>query len=248
MAGGVWYLRDWNDWIDNPELGRVIFQFGTRPLLTQESPIPQGWKAQTDSASIRRRQSFSIASRRPASTRRAVRNPFLRQPGGTIGAADRRSPTQTAGDHHFSARRGRQGQELLGHPRRPDARARMVWGWALPDALKTPDNTLVFVTPAEKGDDPQGSGRLHGLPQPVPASRRGRTATTNSTGRLGRPAQFLHPEDVAGHRARWPDRRESDVRRPCRLSISSSDPFYSNGFVPSGEAARRPHPDRGLSG
>jgi nitronate monooxygenase len=21
MAGGVWYLRDWNDWIDNPELG-----------------------------------------------------------------------------------------------------------------------------------------------------------------------------------------------------------------------------------
>jgi nitronate monooxygenase len=44
MAGGVWYLRDWNDWIDNPELGQIVFQFGTRPLLTQESPIPQGWK------------------------------------------------------------------------------------------------------------------------------------------------------------------------------------------------------------
>src|SRR3546814_5366367 len=44
MAGGVWYLRDWNDWIDNPELGRIAFQFGTRPLLTQESPNPQGWK------------------------------------------------------------------------------------------------------------------------------------------------------------------------------------------------------------
>ena len=44
MAGGVWYLRDWDDWIDNPELGQIAFQFGTRPLLTQESPIPQGWK------------------------------------------------------------------------------------------------------------------------------------------------------------------------------------------------------------
>jgi nitronate monooxygenase len=22
MAGGVWYLRDWDNWIDNPELGR----------------------------------------------------------------------------------------------------------------------------------------------------------------------------------------------------------------------------------
>jgi hypothetical protein len=36
---------EWNDWIDNPELGQIAFQFGTRPLLTQESPIPAGWKA-----------------------------------------------------------------------------------------------------------------------------------------------------------------------------------------------------------
>ncbi|MFP4270374.1 MAG: NAD(P)H-dependent flavin oxidoreductase, partial [Alphaproteobacteria bacterium] len=44
MAGGVWWLRDWSDWIDNPELGPIAFQFGTRPLLTQESPIPEAWK------------------------------------------------------------------------------------------------------------------------------------------------------------------------------------------------------------
>ncbi|MGG2367860.1 hypothetical protein ACE4ZV_26310, partial [Salmonella enterica] len=44
MAGGVWFLREWNDWIDNPELGAIAFQFGTRPLLTHESPIPQAWK------------------------------------------------------------------------------------------------------------------------------------------------------------------------------------------------------------
>ena len=40
MAGGVWFLRDWEDWIDNPELGTIAFQYGTRPLLTHESPIP----------------------------------------------------------------------------------------------------------------------------------------------------------------------------------------------------------------
>ena len=33
MAGGVWYLREWEDWIDDPELGPTAFQFGTRPLL-----------------------------------------------------------------------------------------------------------------------------------------------------------------------------------------------------------------------
>jgi NAD(P)H-dependent flavin oxidoreductase YrpB (nitropropane dioxygenase family) len=44
MAGGVWYLREWSDWIGNPELGPIAFQFGTRPLLTQESPISEEWK------------------------------------------------------------------------------------------------------------------------------------------------------------------------------------------------------------
>ncbi len=42
MAGGVWWLDEWEDWIDNKELGPIAFQFGTRPLLTQESPIGDG--------------------------------------------------------------------------------------------------------------------------------------------------------------------------------------------------------------
>ena len=31
IAGGVWYLRDWADWIDNPELGPVAFQSARGP-------------------------------------------------------------------------------------------------------------------------------------------------------------------------------------------------------------------------
>ena len=44
MAGGVWFLREWEDWLENPELGPIAFQFGTRALLTEESPISEGWK------------------------------------------------------------------------------------------------------------------------------------------------------------------------------------------------------------
>jgi nitronate monooxygenase len=44
MAGGVWFLRDWENWIDNEELGPIVFQLGTRPLLTVESPISKEWK------------------------------------------------------------------------------------------------------------------------------------------------------------------------------------------------------------
>src|SRR5580693_4284105 len=44
MAGGVWWLEEWAHWLDNKEIGPIAFQFGTRPLLTKESPIPDTWK------------------------------------------------------------------------------------------------------------------------------------------------------------------------------------------------------------
>jgi hypothetical protein len=44
IAGGVWCLSEWQEYIDNPELGPVAFQFGTRPMITKESPISDAWK------------------------------------------------------------------------------------------------------------------------------------------------------------------------------------------------------------
>lgn len=44
MAGGVWHLRDWQWAINDKDIAPIAFQFGTRPLLTQESPISEQWK------------------------------------------------------------------------------------------------------------------------------------------------------------------------------------------------------------
>jgi nitronate monooxygenase len=44
MAGGVWHLNEWSHWLNNPEIGKIAFQFGTRPILTQESPVSDEWK------------------------------------------------------------------------------------------------------------------------------------------------------------------------------------------------------------
>ncbi|MBP3688159.1 MAG: nitronate monooxygenase [Alphaproteobacteria bacterium] len=44
IAGGVWCLQDWENYLDNPEIGKVAFQFGTRPMITTESPISDAWK------------------------------------------------------------------------------------------------------------------------------------------------------------------------------------------------------------
>ncbi|MFT6332936.1 MAG: NAD(P)H-dependent flavin oxidoreductase YrpB (nitropropane dioxygenase family) [Lentimonas sp.] len=44
MAGGVWNVSEYESWLDNPEVGPIVFQFGTRPLLTKEYPIADSWK------------------------------------------------------------------------------------------------------------------------------------------------------------------------------------------------------------
>jgi len=44
IAGGVWCLKEWENYLDNPEIGKVAFQFGTRPMITTESPVSDAWK------------------------------------------------------------------------------------------------------------------------------------------------------------------------------------------------------------
>lgn len=44
IAGGVWCLSEWTDYLENPEIGKVAFQFGTRPMITKESPVSDAWK------------------------------------------------------------------------------------------------------------------------------------------------------------------------------------------------------------
>ena len=165
MAGGVWNLKEWENWIDNPELGQIVFQFGTRPLLTQESPIPEGWKQRlmtleegdillhrfspTGFYSARRCATRSCATSRRA---RTARSPSPRRRSATtcfqldVGVGGKKNYWVTKGD-------------LL--------HAREWFAQGFTEALKTPDETLVFVTPEEKKHDPQGPGGLHGLPQPV---------------------------------------------------------------------------------
>ena len=39
IAGGIWWLSEWIDYMNNEEIGPVGFQFGTRPMVTMESPL-----------------------------------------------------------------------------------------------------------------------------------------------------------------------------------------------------------------
>ncbi|MHA1112983.1 MAG: NAD(P)H-dependent flavin oxidoreductase, partial [Alphaproteobacteria bacterium] len=145
MAGGVWCLREWEDWIDNDELGPIAFQFGTRPLLTQESPIPEGWKRRllTLKAGDVTLNHFSPTGFYSS----AVNNIFLRE-------LKERGERQVAyaaepvGEHASVLPVGARGRPVyLTEADKKQAETWIADGHS--EAMKTPDSTLIFVSPAK---------------------------------------------------------------------------------------------------
>ncbi len=227
MAGGVWYLREWENWIDNPELGAIAFQFGTRPLLTKESPIPDVWKArlptlEDDDVLLHRFSPTGFYSS-------AVRNSFLRN-------LEARSARQIG----FSAKADGDRQFLLDvgvgrktyYVSKEDLQRAREWnGAGFDTALKTPDDTLVFVSVAESKVIHKDQADCMGCLSHCSFSA-WKDHDDHTTGYLADPRSFCiqktlqaiaHGADpeyelmFAGHSA-------------CRFR---TDPFYSNGFIPT---------------
>jgi len=227
MAGGVWYLREWEDWIDNPELGPIAFQFGTRPLLTQESPISEAWREK-----LRTLQPGDVLLNKFSPTgfySSAVINPFLHD-------LQERSERQVAfsvepvGDHTVEFPIGRRGRVVyLTEHDRSRAEAWVAQGFN--QGMKTPDNTVIFVTPENANEILTDQINCMGCLSACHFSNWSQNEA-GTTGKKADPRSYCiqktlqnisHSEDVqhqlmfAGHNAyRFHD-----------------DPFYSNGFVPT---------------
>lgn len=227
MAGGVWRLDEWSDWIDNPELGKVVFQFGTRPLLTQESPIPDGWKARLMTL---KPGDISLHKFSPTGFySSAVRNPFLRM----LEARSERqiafSATQT-GDHQYQLDVG-VGRKKYWVTRDDLLHAREWYGHGYVDALKTPDNTLVFVGTAERDEIRKDQADCMGCLSHCGFSAWADT-DTNSTGRLADPRSFCIQKTLQDI-AHGGDTEANLMFGGHSAYRFAQDPFYSNGFVPT---------------
>jgi nitronate monooxygenase len=229
MAGGVWYLREWEDWIDNPDLGPIAFQFGTRPLLTQESPISEAWRER-----LRTLRPGDVLLNKFSPTgfySSAVVNPFLHE-------LQERAERQVAfsvepvGDHSVEFPIGRRGRTIyLTDHDRSRAEAWIAQGYT--QAMKTPDNTVIFVTPESANEILTDQINCMGCLSACQFSNWAQNEA-GTTGKKADPRSYCiqktlqnisHSDDVqhqlmfAGHNAyRFRD-----------------DPFYANGFIPTVE-------------
>jgi NAD(P)H-dependent flavin oxidoreductase YrpB (nitropropane dioxygenase family) len=228
MAGGVWNLKEWEDWIDNPELGQIAFQFGTRPLLTQESPIPNEWKQR-----LLTLEEGDVLLHRFSPTgfySSAVRNDFLRN-------LEARSQRQIAftkdpiGDHSFQLDVGVAGKKNYWVTRGDLLHAREWYAQGYTEALKTPDETLVFVTPEEKGTIRKDQADCMGCLSQCAFSSWADNEK-NSTGRLADPRSFCIQKTLQDIAHGGPVENNLMFAGHAAFRFKT-DPFYSNGFVPT---------------
>ena len=227
MAGGVWFLREWENWIDNPELGKIAFQYGTRPLLTQESPIPQTWKDH-----LRTLEPGDVLLHRFSPTgfySSAVRNPFLRM---LEARSERQVPYSKvqAGEHTVQLDVGVRGKNFWVAPRDLE-RARNWAAQGFTEGLRTPDDTIVFVSPEERGTIQQDQKDCMGCLSHCGFSS-WKDHDDYTTGRLADPRSFCIQktlQDIA---------HGGDVDQNLMFAGHAAyrfkqDPFYSNNFTPS---------------
>jgi len=227
MAGGVWYLRDWENWIDNPELGQIAFQFGTRPLLTEESPIPQAWKDH-----LRDLNPGDILLHKFSPTgfySSAVKNPFLMS---LVARSERQIPYSKveAGDHTVQLDVGVKGKNFWVTPC-DRARAHKWVGEGFTEALRTPDDTVVFVSPEERAVIRKDQADCMGC-----LSHCGFSSWKDhddwSTGRLADPRSFCIQKSLQ-EIAHGGDINENLMFAGHVAYRFKQDPFYSNNFTPT---------------
>ncbi len=231
MAGGVWHLSEWSDWIDNPELGPIVFQFGTRPLLTKESPIPKAWKNRLFTL-----KKGDIKLHRFSPTgfySSAVKNSFIKE---LMSRMERefnffsKNKTNDNIQGKTELKLGKREKNFLVDDQDIDKIKNFIkQGFSEP--LRTPDNTLVMVAEDKAEEIKKDQTDCMGCLSQCKFSS-WKDSDKFSTGKLVDPRSFCiqktlqsvaHDDEIdnqlmfAGHNA-W---------------RFAKDPFYSNKFIPT---------------
>ena len=227
MAGGVWYLRDWAHWIDDPEVAPIAFQFGTRPLLTQESPISDAWKRKL--VTLKEGDVFLNRFSPTGFYSSAVRNRFLDE-------LQQRAEHQVAytvepvGEHVAEFKVGARGRAVYLTPHDRDSAQKWV-DEGFTDGLRTPDSTLVFVTPPQAFEIRADQINCMGCLSACQFSNWAQSEQ-GTTGKKADPRSFCIQKTL--QQICHSDNVESELMFAGHNAYHfATDPFYANGYIPT---------------
>jgi len=232
MAGGVWWLEEWEHWIDNPELGPIAFQFGTRPLLTKESPISDAWKQRL--LSLKEGDVFLNKFSPTGFYSSAVDNGFIAE-------------LRERGEHQVAYSTEPMGEHVamlgIGPRKRPVYLTPNdlfnVEGWIVAgftEALRTPDSTLIFVTPERAARITDDQVSCMGCLSQCRFSNWSQHGPDYDNGKKADPRSFCIQKTLQS--VRREDQTPEAIEHQLMFSGHNAyrfanDPFYSNGFIPT---------------
>ncbi len=227
MAGGVWSLKEWRDWLHNPDLGPIAFQFGTRPLLTEESPISDAWKQKL--LTLKKGDVFLNRFSPTGFYSSAVHNNFLRE----LEARATRQVAYTSeplGDHDTPFPVGiRRRLVYLTHHDKKSVDTWLKAGYT--EALRTPDSTLIFVTPQKAEQIHSDQVACMGCLSACKFSNWSQRPE-GTTGRKADPRSYCIQKTLqsVSHGGSVQDNLMFAGHNAYRFK---DDPFYANGFIPT---------------
>ena len=232
MAGGVWWLEEWAHWLDNREIGPIAFQFGTRPLLTKESPIPDTWKQKL--LTLKEGDVYLNRFSPTGFYSSAVDNEFLHE---LKGRTERQVAytTEVVGEHVAEFGVGpRKRTVYLTHRDRERAINWEREGFT--EALRTPDSTLVFVTPETAREITADQSACMGCLSTCRFSNWSQHEPDFSTNKRADPRSFCIQKTLQNiaHAGDDPAVLEKNLMFSGHNAFRfAKDPFYSNGFIPT---------------
>jgi nitronate monooxygenase len=232
MAGGVWWLEEWAHWLDNKEIGPIAFQFGTRPLLTKESPIPDTWKQKL--LTLKEGDVYLNRFSPTGFYSSAVDNEFLQE---LKGRTERQVAytSEVVGEH--VAEYGVGPRKRIVYLTPPD-RDRVV-NWerlGFTEALRTPDSTLVYVTPEKAREIVADQAACMGCLSTCRFSNWSQHEPDFSTNKRADPRSFCIQKTLQNiaHAGDDPAALENNLMFSGHNAFRfAKDPFYSNGFIPT---------------
>lgn len=227
MAGGAWHLKDWEHWLDNDEIGPIAFQFGTRPLLTTESPIPEVWKQRL--MTLKKGDVFLNRFSPTGFYSSAVNNDFIQE---LRGRNEREVSFATEPTGYMT-------EPYPFGPRKrpiyitPDDKEK-VDSWeslGFSEAMKTPDDTLIFVTPEKAAEIHKDQVDCMGCLSHCRFSN-WKDHDDFTTGKKADPRSFCIQKTLQDI-VRGGDPNHNLMFAGHNAYKFAQDPYYSNGFVPS---------------
>jgi nitronate monooxygenase len=229
LAGGVWNISEYEKYLDNSEIGPIVFQFGTRPIYTKEYPVSDAWKNKL--LTLKEGDIYLNRFSPTGFYSSAVENDFIKD---LQGIESRQMPFKTESDTEFSKKLEFGPRKRAIYVQAEDYKNAIQWQkQGFDEMMKTPSHTIIFVEKEKSKQILKDQIDCMGCLSQCRFSNWSQEEDNHfSTGKKADPRSFCIQKTLQHAKDGF------DIENQLIFSGHNgfrfySDPFYKAGFIPT---------------